>query len=117
MAQALVEMYKYWKRTGEEWVNLPQITAKLKDSGFSGGDPVKSKHYELIEAWKGVRPDGSKKTGWYRLTEKGIYFVEGKISIPKRFRLYRNKLLWFSKEEVFLTDVLPSFNYDEMMSR
>lgn len=121
MALALVVLYREHLKIGlDKFIHLAQV---LQDAGFSyqitnTGDKAKLKYWGLIEPMQGVRPDGSTKVGKYRITQKGIDFATGKISIDEKIGLYNQNLYPLeSTRQVFIKDVWENkFNYSELMS-
>lgn len=49
--------------------------------------------------------NGTRDDGWWVVTEKGMEFVEGKISIPKNVKTYRKDVTWQSEEQLWFKDV------------
>ena len=74
-------------------------------------------HYGFLEKQKVKREDGSKKNGYYRLTGRGILFLEGKITAAEKFKVFQNKFQGFAGKDITLKDALGTkFNFDEMIS-
>lgn len=112
MARVLVEMYL---RAGAEWVSVPQICNDLNIG--SRGDQSASRRWGLIEQRPGVRDDGAKSAGWWRLTSLGVSFVRGDITLPKYVEVYDNTVLGFHGEQVSIAEALGTkFNYRELMA-
>jgi len=73
-------------------------------------------HWGLTERSTDV-PEGKQTSGYWRLTPKGIQFLQGAISIPKYVRLYNNEVLGFEGAQVTVQDVLgEKFDYEKLMA-
>lgn len=111
-ARILIEMLRL-SGTGQKraWVNIPRL-------GLGRADEAKARYWGLIEPMPGVRGDGSTRTGWWRLTDRGVAFVRGATSVPKYVYLYNGRMVGQSDgEKVTITDVLGTkFNYAELMA-
>jgi len=74
-----------------------------------------ARHWGLIEAKENV-DDAKQTSGYWRLTQQGIYFVQGELTIPKYVRLYDNEALSFEGEHLTIQQCLGNkFNYTELM--
>lgn len=110
MSKALIGMFRETKAGGgeKEWADSRNYIAIP--------DVVKFVHWGILEAQEGQRDDGSKRVGWYKLTEKGIEFVNGRISVPMRVKLYNQKFYGFEGGEVYIYDTFKNrFDYNELM--
>lgn len=106
MARVLIDMY----RVSEfDWVYLPSLRS-------AGQDEALARHWGIIDAKPGLRPDGARQQGWWALTARGQLWVEGKVAIPKYARIYNSQLVGLEGPDVTIKDALGSrFNYDELM--
>lgn len=113
MAYGLILMYKLkleWIHIEDYFKSLPHLPSSIR------GDVAKLKYWGLLEARMGLRPDGSKRNGYYRVTPKGKEFVEGKTVVPSHVKLYNNKFLGFDNDYVSIKQSLgKKFNYGELM--
>jgi len=57
-----------------------------------------------------------KTSGMYAITERGIDFVENKISIPERLLVYHDELLRTIGENKWIGEFWPTFDYEQLMS-
>ncbi len=116
MTRALVLIYQYFEippSRREEWFHGPSHPVW----SASGGDAAKLRHWGLIEARPGERPDGSTHTGFFRITDKGRDFVLGKLRVPHHVLLFNQELFGFSFETTDVYEALgDKFNYGELMS-
>jgi hypothetical protein len=84
---------------------------------------INCRYFSLIERWgliegmDGVRDDGSRRTGYWRITAKGRQFCRGEISVESFFLMYNQENYGFSKDLVTIHDCLGlgGFNYNEVM--
>lgn len=109
MAKFLTQIYR---GAGREWCHTPSLVPELR-----GGDTAKLVHWGLIESMPGEREDGSKRTGWWRVTEKGEQWLHGRVSIPKYALIYNGEFLGFDGGPVTIHDALGErFDYRELMA-
>lgn len=95
------------------WIHLPTLLPTK-----SGGDEAKAQHWGLIEPMPDVeRDDGSRHTGWWRLTSHGARFVSRIDRIPKYARIYDGECLNLEGNLISIQDCLGTrFNYDDLMA-
>lgn len=113
MAITLINIYKFNKENKDFF--------HVEDYGTKNN--IKISHdfsllrfWNLIEKCNGEKDDGNKNIGFYKITPRGIDFVEKKINVKKSVFLFNDKFLGFSDEEINIKDALGSkFNYDELM--
>lgn len=114
MAWGLIMFYRHVDGDTDKWLHVPSST----DLSRLGGDWAKLKRWGLIEARGDVRDDGGKHSGWWRITEDGIAFVRGILSVPSHFTEYNGRVLRLVEDKV--TTIQKSlgskFSYDELMS-
>jgi hypothetical protein len=121
MALALIAIYKHFRtdKTPGSYLHVPGY---LMEHQIMRADEAKLVYWGILEALKGLREDGSKRNGYYRITPKGIDFVRGKIRVPKYIYTYKTKFLGLSDGQSYpdksidITEALgKNFNYREMM--
>lgn len=63
------------------------------------------------------REDGSKRVGFYRITERGIAFIEGLVTIEKYAYVYNNECLMMDAEtKVHIGDAAgKGFDFREIL--
>lgn len=89
----------------------------------AGMEKLQATNYGIIEFWniavKTKNDDDSKRTsGLWKLTPKGVAFVEGRLLIPKYAKTYDNKCQGFSDTRITIKEALGNkFNYRELMER
>ncbi len=119
MAYALLLIYRHFK-THTDWLHVPEYLEEVCNTGPTkrGGDWAKMVHWGLIVGKDDeTRTDGSKRTGFYKITQKGIDFVRGRIRVPKYAHLYAAKCIALSPDDTSISEALGSrFNYSELMA-
>ena len=114
MAQVLILMRRHSKQAFfhvEDWlkkIGKPELRA----------DYHKLRMWNLIEAKKEEREDGSKRNGYYRITGRGIMFAEGKLNVPEAAVIFNNKLQRLEGNDISIQQALGNkFNYNELMGK
>ena len=81
-----------------------------------GGDFAKMRYWGLIEGEKNDDPE-KRSSGNWRITQRGIDFVERRITIPQICFVYNKKPLKLGGRPVTILDCLRKdrFRYDELM--
>lgn len=73
------------------------------------------KYWDL--ATEKLNSDEKKNSGMWKITSKGVKFINNEISIPKYAYIYNSKLLKYSDEHVYIDQLnSKNFNYAKMMS-
>lgn len=107
MALALIELRR--AATPGDWVHLPTIVP-------NSGDPAKLRYWQLIEEELVQRPDGG-RAGYYRLTDRGLGFLTGTVTVPRYALIYDSRLLGFEGEPVTIADCLGRpFDLDALLA-
>ncbi len=112
MAVALIFLYRNREKG---FVHLENL---MIESGFKRcGDASYLRHYKLIEAFSGQREDGSSRNGHYKITGRGIMFVEKKMKVQGTYIIYNNKHEGFEGDEIDIEQALgKKFDYRELMA-
>lgn len=108
VAYSLIKMFRH---AGTDWV-------RWKDLDIKQSDEAKARFWGIIEERPGERPDGSTRTGWWRLTPFGVRFIHGQETITRRARLYGAKFYGFVEgdPQVDVRDCLGNrFDYGKLM--
>lgn len=93
-----------------DWFHLPT-------EGGYGGDFAKLAYWSLAEQDIGVRPDGSDRVGWWRITDDGERYVADQLRVPKYARVYNGRCLNLMGDLVGVRDALGTkFNYADLMA-
>lgn len=109
-AHALLLFYRLGAAT--EYVH----SSRLKEHGHKGqGDASRLRLWGLVERDERRREDGG-RSGYWRLTDKGLAFAKAETAIPKYVYVYDGRLLKSGGDPVTIRDVLgKNFDYDEIM--
>lgn len=103
-------LYEWASANGSEFVHSRDV----KRPG-QGGDGTQLRHWGLVEQEKERRPDGG-RSGFWRITVKGVAFLKDQTKIPKYAYVYNGEVLSLSGDLVSVRDIIGNtFNYDEMM--
>lgn len=117
MARALILLYRQDKQKPDEFIHLPSFLTQRK----AGSSNMSSllRHWGLLERQPGERDDGSWRTGYYKITERGIRFVKGSLWVQEHIYLYNQERYQSSKNSsVNIHGALGSkFNYRELMEQ
>lgn len=119
MAYALILINKYFKANpGMQTVHISDHLNSLEIPGAvrNTGDITKLRYWNLIEEDLRVREDGSKRAGYWKITELGREFAEGKVAVQSHAKVFNAKCYGLEGEPISIQDALGNkFNYDELM--
>ena len=112
MAMTMIALFRKKK------FGFVRVEEFLRVNGYPrSGDFPYLVHYGMLEKMSGERADGSKKNGFYKLTDKGRQFVLEQIKVPQTFIIYNGKCEGFEGKEIGIVDALGKhFDYRELMS-
>ncbi len=121
MAVFMIMLRKYQAaHPSEAWVDVPKLLSTSKTATARGGDYAKLTGWGLIEPLPdGVREDGSKRVGLYRMTELGKSWSAGQAAVPKYVFFYNESPL--AKQPPVVATVTieqalgSKFNYADLM--
>lgn len=113
MALLLVRLYKHGK------IGYVHIEKFLAENGYSRcGDFSYLVHYKLLQKLNEDRPDGSSRNGYYKLTGTAIMFLEGKLTVSAKFKMFNGKFMGFEGEQINIQTALGKrFSYAELMGK
>jgi hypothetical protein len=111
MARALVLMYR---AHGCDWQDKTQT---LRGVGSAARDESLLRFWGLIEEDPRRREDGG-RMGWWRVTEAGANFVEGRTRAASHVVVYNgSKIRLDAEKTISIREALgENFNYDELMA-
>jgi hypothetical protein len=127
MAYSLIILHRHFS-TNKDWLHVPKFLSQMSAIGSAvrGGDFAKLRYWGLLEAKQDAktekkpqekRKDGSKRVGFYRMTEKGHQFAKGEIKVPKAALIYNRKHHGFAPGEATIQECLgKEFNYADLMA-
>lgn len=110
MAYALVQIYQYFKcPDADEWLHVPE---HLDGKGVvaRGGDWAKLRYWGLIEH------DGDHRSGYWRITDNGKDFVEGKLCVAKSVYLFDGVVVGVEGLTTIHEALGETFDYEALMS-
>lgn len=112
MAVTIIAMYVKKK------FGFIRVEEFLRLNGYQrSGDFPYLVHWGILEKMPGERIDGSKKTGFYKLTDKGRQFVKGEITVKQTMIFYKGKCEGFEGDEITIQQALgKKFDYRELMN-
>lgn len=120
MALALVYIYREYMhvRSGgsDAWVHVERLLRDKKAPTGTRGDFHKLRYFGLIEQAEGMRADGSPRNGYWRITTKGILFVEERVKVPTYAIFYNQEMLALDGPDIGIRQALGTkFNYEGLM--
>jgi hypothetical protein len=114
MARSLILIDRWCRAHPSEWLHIPSYLTQLRANATN--DAALLRHWGLIEGQGGEREDGSKRVGFYRVTELGHAFANRAAQVPCYALLYSQELLGLTGEPVGIEEALGTrFNYAELM--
>lgn len=117
MAVALVLLARKDRKDPGEWVHAERYFKGLAHAPTSlRGDLGKIPYWGLLERNKVDRGDGSNRTGYYRITEKGHEFVAGRIQVKSHCLIYDGRPFRLTGDMIDIHQALTEkFDYNELM--
>jgi hypothetical protein len=111
IARQLIMLWHARNNDADGWVHASQLN--IVRSG--GGDLAKARYWGLVEAAdKRTREENS--SGLWRITDRGIDFVERRWRARKYVLLYNGRVVGFDGEKITIVDALgDAFSYQELM--
>ena len=120
MAYALILIYRYFEtKPTEEYVHLTNYLNTLNIPGAvrNTGDISKLRYWGLIEEKPEQREDGSKRAGYWKITEFGRQFVRGEVGVKSHVKIYNSKSLGLVGEPIDIYQALTTkFDYKTLMN-
>lgn len=117
MAAGLCIIYN---ESGEDYIHIETLFKnKLNIPSSLRGDIPKLRFWNLLIPKEGEKEDGNPNNGYYKITEKGKRFVEGKVYVYSHVDIYNNEFFGYSEKskEITIYDALTDkFNYNELMN-
>lgn len=113
MAHQLIYAFHTLAEAGQ-WFHVRHVVM----GGSGVGDFPKLEHWGLIQRQHHQAGDDGKRTsGLWRITEKGIDFIHGRITVPKYALIYNATFLEHAGDPITIKDALgKKFDYNELMA-
>lgn len=113
-ATIAVNLIRLYRLNRSEYHHITKI---LLPNSSGGGDFAKLVYWGLVEEQPKPADDTKKRTtGMWRITDKGVQFVEKRRNIPSHVQLYDGRFLGLIGDPVSIVEVLgKKFNYEELM--
>jgi len=124
MAYALILIYRYFEPNYHGWLHVPsylnEAPIPAEVSAAIRGDWAKLRFWDLLIEDTRTRDDGSRRAGFWRITEHGRLFVRGLVRVPKYVYLYNKKVVQRRSPDgtsINIKEALgDKFNYSELMA-
>lgn len=115
VAYDLMRLY-YKCKYEDKYYHIGEFSAR-KSSG--GGDFAKLLYWELVEEMPKDPDDTTTRTsGYWKITDRGIDFVDGNLTITSHVKLYDGKSFGFVGDQISIQDALgDKFDYAEIMGK
>lgn len=115
IAQSLRWMYQFAKDSGvDAWAYMRE---QAPQQSIRANEYTKLLSWGLAEKMPSEPNSKKKSTGMYRITQKGIDFVEHRVSVPKYVFINKNEVLYVSEELTDFTSCLGEyFDYQDLMN-
>jgi len=105
------------KSKSEDYFHIENYLKEQNCPSSVRGDISKLRYFKLIKKLEGIRDDGSKRVGYYKVTERGKDFVRGLITVPESVMIFNKKTYGFSENHINIHQALKNkFNYNELMN-
>lgn len=110
-----VNLIRLYKLDRSQYHHIAKI---LLPNSSGGGDFAKLIYWGLVEEQQKDEEDTvSRTSGMWKITQKGIDFVNKKTKLYSHVLIYDGRFLGLSGNEVDIKDVLgKKFNYEELMA-
>lgn len=115
MAAALIYFYKSFDHSKFHHKS-DLLKNKSLATTLGGGDFAKLALWGLIEEMPKRECEDKRTSGYWKITQKGIDFVQAKLQITSHVRIYDGKVFGFTGDKVLVSDCLGKrFSYAELM--
>ena len=103
-----------------KWYHISDLIKynTLLATRLNGGEFARMRYFGLIEEMEKDPKETSKRTsGYWRITQKGVDFVNNIITVPKYVFIFDNRVQGLSDEKTNIIESLGNkFNYQELMN-
>lgn len=119
MVYGLILIYNRYVsfNSNAEWIHLENFFKPLNIPPSIRTNVPLLRFWGLIEQKEGENEDGNPKNGYYKITQKGVDFSRGSISIPYKVKLYNNKFYGFEGDNINIYAAIKNkFDYSKLMN-
>lgn len=112
IARVLIKFYR--AGGAERFLHYAEVVKAIRAGSF--GDFGTARYWGLIE---GQASDDSAKSssGMWKLTQRGVDYIEGRLSVPEYAMVFDDTVLGFADKELDIRAALgDKFNYQELMT-
>jgi len=99
---------------GKQWVHVDKYLNQLGVPNNEHSDFPKLRYWGFLESARIARPDGSKRSGYWRITEAGMRFAAGMSTAHRYAREYNKQCLELWGEKITIREV-KGFHFNELM--
>lgn len=113
MARQLILLWQFNRKERKKFIHFSMIRIGSGISDFS-----KLKYWLLVEQMPHDYDNTvSNASGYWRITQAGVDFINGILSVRKKVMIYNDDVLGFVGSKVDIHDCLgKKFNYGELMA-
>jgi hypothetical protein len=114
MARDLIYFYRH-SVENPGWFHALTV---LNDFRVQRSDYDKLVHWGFLEKKGEAKEDGNPSSGYFRITQRGCDFVEGRLRVPSHIQVFHKEFYGYAVGgTVSIREALENhFNYDELMS-
>lgn len=116
MSNFLIHLVRETELVHAQWYHLPTLVRRYNLGESALCESAKLRFWGLVEASTDIRPDGSPRNGYYRITPKGSQFAKNEIELPKYAIEYRSNVLGFEGELLSIDKCIGGFDYAEIVT-
>lgn len=103
MARSLITM---WRNARFNWFNMPEMAKK-----WDKRDEAMLAYWGLIEKATRENRPGEKIKGFWRVTDQGHAYIQGRLSVPQFARVYNKQVVGYEGPMVTIRDAV-GVNFD-----
>lgn len=103
---------------GNEWVHVDKFDYyNTEGKGRARGHNFSEiRYWGLIEQQPASEDSKTRTSGCWRITQKGIDFVNGKITVQERIRVFNATFYGFEGKQITIKEAMGNkFDYNELM--
>lgn len=116
MAAGLIVLYRMTK-PDFGYLHVRELIPRISSFASGGGEFAKLVYWHFIEEKIKSEDDDKRTSGWWRITDHGVAFVERRILARQRVCIYDSRNLKFDGSEVSIDVCLKKkFSYLELMN-